>query len=144
MSSQNEVKKSRSFLFRLPHGCDLLQELNRLCSENGITLGRLEAIGAVQSAQIGFYDQTTRVYDFMTLGRPLEIVKLSGNVSLKDGKPFVHAHIALADRDGTMYGGHLAEGTIVFACECLLESFEGSHFKRQPDSQTGLSLWSKA
>lgn len=144
MNTSNEIKPSRSFLLRLPYDCDLLQELNRVCSENRVTLGRLEAIGAVRSAQIGFYDQINRSYEFTTIARPLEIVKLTGNISLKDGKPFVHAHIALADRDGSMYGGHLAEGTVVFACECLIQSFDGPPFERKADTQTGLSLWAEA
>ena len=116
--------------------------MTNLCKERGVDLGRIEAIGAVQKARIGFYNQDTRTYQFLDLDRSLEITNLVGNVSLKDGKPFVHAHVTLADEEGKSFGGHLAPGTVVFACEFVLEAFDGPAFNRGPDEETGLPLWS--
>ena len=126
---------------KLTFGGDLLEELNDVCIEHNVTLGRIEAIGAVQSARIGFYNQETKTYQFSSLGVPMEITHLSGNVSLKEGKPFVHAHVTLADEKGISYGGHLAPGTVVFACEFVLEVFDGPRFERGHDEETGLPLW---
>ena len=53
----------------------------------------------------------------------------------------VHAHLTLADEDGSAYGGHLMPGTEVFACEIILEAFEGPGFERRLDHETGLPLW---
>ena len=53
----------------------------------------------------------------------------------------VHAHITLADDKGQAFGGHLAPGTILFACECLIEKFDGPAFRRRNDENTGLALW---
>jgi len=64
-----------------------------------------------------------------------------GNVSLKDNSPFVHAHITLADKKANAYGGHLASGTVVFACEFMLEVFDGPVLQRDFDETTGLFLW---
>jgi hypothetical protein len=127
---------------KLSFGCDLLEELTKIATEHGIRLGRIEAIGAVQKVRIGFYNQNKRKYQFHLFSQPMEIVKLAGNISTKDGKPFVHAHITLADKAGKSCGGHLAEGTTVFACEFILETFEGPEFNRYLDEETGLSLWS--
>ncbi|MBP6915403.1 MAG: PPC domain-containing DNA-binding protein [Smithellaceae bacterium] len=127
---------------KLSYNGDLLEELTKVAVSHGVVLGRIEAIGAVQKARIGFYNQETREYRFLVFDQALEIVKLAGNISLKDGKPFVHAHITLADESGKSYGGHLAEGTIVFACEFILEVFDGPAFNRCPDKETGLTLWS--
>jgi len=73
----------------------------------------------------------------------MEITKLTGNVSLKDGQPMVHAHITLADEQGQAFGGHLAEGTRIFACEVIIEAYAGDIFERTWDETTGLSLWEK-
>ena len=127
---------------KLSCGCDLLQELTDVCVKGNVRLGRVEAIGAVRKARIGFYNQENRKYQFSSIDCPLEIAQLTGNVSLKDGKPFVHAHITLVDEKGKSYGGHLAPGTIVFACEFVIESFDGPGFERVPDAETGLPLWS--
>lgn len=126
---------------RLSRGCDLLEELTKVSTERGVNLGRIEAIGAVQKARIGFYNQESRLYQFNSFDHPLEIVKLIGNVSLKDGNPFVHAHITLSDESGKCYGGHLAPGTVVFACEFLLEALDGPAYNRCFDEETGLPLW---
>jgi predicted DNA-binding protein with PD1-like motif len=126
---------------KLSYGCDLLEELTAICQKENIRLGRIEALGAVQRAHLGFYDQHTREYQFLALSQPLEITKLIGNVSLKDGKPFVHAHVTLADEEGKAFGGHLAPGTVVFACEFIIEVFDGPVFERGLDEETGLPLW---
>jgi len=127
---------------KLSCGCDLLEELTNVATDRDVKLGRIEAIGAVQKARIGFYNQETRIYQFIALDHPLEITNLIGNISLKDGNPFVHAHITLSDESGKSYGGHLAPGTVIFACEFILEAFDGPAYNRCFDEETGLPLWS--
>ena len=140
-----EFKRVRSrdiVMGKLSCGCDLLEELTNISTERDVKLGRIEAIGAVQKARIGFYNQETRIYQFIALDHPLEITNLIGNISLKDGNPFVHAHITLSDESGKSYGGHLAPGTVIFACEFILEAFDGPAYNRCFDEETGLPLWS--
>jgi len=136
-----EVKGGRQFMGRLDHGADLLEALTDICREKGIGLGRLEVLGAVQKARMGFYNQQTRAYEFYTIDAPLEILKVVGNISLKDDQPMVHAHITLSDHEGNAFGGHLAPGTIVFASEYLIEELEGDPLERGFDEETGLPLW---
>ena len=142
MKHYNQVRAQEIFMGKLTLGCDLLEGLNNVCAERNVTLGRIEAIGAVQSAHIGFYNQESKTYQFSSLNVPMEITHLIGNVSLKEGKPFVHAHVTLADEQGMCHGGHLAPGTVVFACEFVLEVFDGPRFERDHDEETGLPLWS--
>jgi len=141
MTKAQSVKPAQRFMGRLEFGCDLLDELTGFCVRNNIQLGRIEALGAVQKARTGFYDQAARTYQFHSFDKPLEITSLAGNISLKDGKPFVHAHVTLSDENGHTFGGHLAQGTIVFACEFIIDAFDGPPFQRQLDAQTGLPLW---
>jgi predicted DNA-binding protein with PD1-like motif len=144
MAIVKRVKPVVLFMGKLSHGSDLLAELTDLCTQKDVHLGRIEALGAVQRARLGFYNQKTREYEYVILDRPLEITKLVGNVSIKDDKPMVHAHITLADDGGIAYGGHLASGTVVFACEFILQAFDGPVFERAYDSDTGLPLWKMA
>ena len=129
---------------RLEHDMDILEELTDICGEEKIQSARLEAIGAVKKAVIGYYQQSNREYQFKELKQSMEIVSLIGNVSLKEGEPMVHAHINLADDSGNCFGGHLAEGTIVFACEFMLHCLDGPALQRRFDKQTGLTLWGMA
>ena len=141
MAVMKKVTPREVFMGKLTYGADLLEELTEVCRRENVHLGRVEALGAVSRARLGFYDQHTREYQFFELDQPLEITKLVGNVSLKDGKPMVHAHVTLADEAGKAFGGHLAPGTVVFACEFILQAFEGPVFERGFDEQTGLPLW---
>ncbi|MEO5370429.1 MAG: DNA-binding protein [Magnetococcus sp. DMHC-1] len=136
-----EVKPDRIFMGKLTHDSDLLEKLNRICQEKNITSGWLEGLGAVKRARVGFYDQNTQEYRYVDLDAPLEITHLVGNISSRDGQPFVHAHITFADHKGAAYGGHLAPGTIVFAGEILIRSFASTEFSRALDPVTGLYLW---
>ncbi len=141
MAVMKKVTPRKVFMGKLSYGADLLEELTDVCRRENVHLGRVEALGAVQKVRLGFYNQQTREYQFFELDQPLEITKLVGNVSVKDGKPMVHAHVTLADEAGKAFGGHLAPGTIVFACEFILQAFEGPVFERGFDEQTGLPLW---
>ena len=136
-----ESRNGRVFVGRLPHGADVLGELTRIAAENDVSVGRVEVIGAVKRARVGYYDQEKKLYGFRDFDEPLEILAVAGNVSLKDGAPFVHAHITLSDEAGRAFGGHLAEGTVVFAAEFRLEELPGAALNRVPDETTGLALW---
>lgn len=141
MAVYNQIKADAILMGKLKHDADLLEELTEICKQNKIQLGRVEALGAVKKARIGFYDQQKKEYNFFEIDKPLEITNLIGNVSLKDGESIVHAHITLADAKGNAFGGHLAPGTIIFACEFIINSYEGPEYCRGLDQQTHLPLW---
>lgn len=141
MAHYRDVQCIRRVMGKCAHEADLLAELTRVCKDNGVHLGRVEAIGAVRKARVGYYHQDRREYEFHAFDGPMEITVLAGNVSMKDGEVMVHAHVTLSDSTGRAFGGHLAPGTIVFACEFVVEAFDGPEFRRALDEPTGLPLW---
>ena len=139
---QITVTPGRKIMGRLAKGEDLLAALENCTREHGITLGEVKAIGAVSQARVGYYNQTERQYYYLDLAQPLEILALTGNISLRDGKPMIHAHITLGNNEGQAFGGHLAEGTLVFACEFIIQEYQSATpLVRQMDEPTGLFLW---
>ena len=141
MADWENVSPGRAVMGRGGFGADLLEEITSLCRGEGITLGRVEAIGAVSKARVGFYNQSTRQYQFRELDGPMEITALVGNVSLRDGQVMVHAHVTLCDEQGRAFGGHLAPGTVIFACEFVVQELQGRPLVRDVDEQTHLPLW---
>jgi uncharacterized protein len=132
----------RSIIGQLAKGADLYNSITRIVQENSIKLGRVTAMGAVQKARVAYYDQKAMKYVDIDLDEPMEIVNLTGNVSVKDGRPFAHVHVVLSDAQGNARGGHLLPGgSPVFACEVIIEEFEGPELARSFDERTGLSLW---
>ncbi|MFW5992067.1 MAG: PPC domain-containing DNA-binding protein [Halanaerobiaceae bacterium] len=137
----NIYQQGRIFMGRLEKDEDLYQQITKIVRENEIETGIVKVIGAVQKANIGYYRQDEKEYIYQQFNQPLEIVSCIGNVSLLEENPMVHAHIALAAKDGTTYGGHLGEGTIVFAAEVYIQEVKGDKLRRKFDSETELTLW---
>ncbi|QTA92363.1 PPC domain-containing DNA-binding protein [Desulfonema magnum] len=136
-----EFSPGRRFIGCLPHNKDIITSLEDFCKENSIQMATFSLIGAVTSFTIGAYDQKQQVYVTFTEKAPLEIVTCTGNVSLKDGTPFIHAHIVLGDEQGKTFGGHLFSETLIFAGEIDLQEFTGKPLERVTDKTTGLMLW---
>ncbi|MCE5252952.1 MAG: DNA-binding protein [Actinomycetia bacterium] len=123
------------------YGSDLLKGLQSYVRTNGINLAWLSGVGAVSRANIRYYDQPQQKWIDLALDRNLEVAGMWGNVSLLNGEPIVHVHIVLADQEGRCYGGHLADGTVVFNLEIMLTTLTGPNVIRKMDPQTGLTLW---
>ena len=136
----HQGKFSRVIIDRFEKGEDVLECLNKLVGDNHISSGSFIGIGSVQRAEIGFFVGNGK-YSVVTCNGPLEVSSCVGNVASKEGTPFVHAHICLADRQGKAFGGHLMQGCIVDATfEVLVHEFEGLDLRRKLDSTTGLFL----
>ncbi len=133
----------RTLLVRLPFGEDLLSAIERVTSEEKVMPAIFSVIGAASTACFGYYEQSKRIYKPLLRDGKLEIIACTGNVSLKDGKPLVHAHILFGDEQGASFGGHLMSSTTVFAAELHLLELEGESPVREYDAPTGLYLWKK-
>lgn len=131
----------REFLGRLPHGRDIITAVTDFCARENIMTGTFSLIGAVSSATLGTYDQKQQVYVTFQREGHLEILSGLGNISLKEGRPFVHAHVVLAEEGGATFGGHLFSETICFAGEIYIRELSGTALERTYDDSTGLMLW---
>ncbi len=136
------VTESRRFIGRFSCHDDLLKSLTDFAGTSSISLGMFTVIGALKNIVLGYYDQKKRRYvTCFKLTKTLEIVSCVGNISLNEGKPFVHAHITVADHRAKTYGGHLMPGSRIFAAEYYIEELTGGTLARVDDRQTGLRLW---
>jgi uncharacterized protein len=135
------MKPGRQFLFRLPKDCDFYLELTAFCARENIRCGTLSVIGATSEATVGYYDQVKHEYFRKTFKEEMEILSCQGNVSLKEGKPFLHLHAVLGDVKLQCFGGHVFPGSKVFAAEAHIQELTGEPLERTPDSATGLALW---
>ena len=136
-----EAKAGRAFAGRLATGSDLVEEIERFCLEREITAAQVTVIGAVRRARYAYYEQGDHRYRELESESHHEIVGFVGNVSLRDDKPFLHAHATFADADGATVGGHLLRGIEVFAAEVMIRELGGVSLVRLPDEETGLALW---
>ena len=73
----------------------------------------------------------------------VEVVSLIGDVGLSNGKAVVHAHLVVADSDGTAKGGHLLQGWVWPTLEVFLTA-EPTALHKELDPETDLSLFDPA
>ncbi len=136
-----EASAGRAFVGRLATGSDLVDEIERHCAEQGITAAQVTVIGAVRRARYAYYEQGDHRYLELSSDTHHEVVGFTGNVSLRDDRPFLHAHATFADADGACVGGHLLRGTEVFVAEVMIRELAGVSLVRVADEETGLALW---
>ena len=130
-----------TYVGRLPHGMDMLEQITDLAVKADIRTGIITVIGAVSHVSFGYYDQAAHHYMQKDKKGQFEILSCTGNISIKDEKPMVHAHIMLSDETGMAFGGHLMSPTLIFAAEIVMHRLEGLDLVRTPDEKTGLCLW---
>jgi len=133
------AKSGNYFVIRLIKGEEIVEELVNFCSQRAVKSGYFWAIGAVDSAKIGFYDLNKKEFNFKKFNAPYEIASLVGNISQVDGKPFLHIHTVLSDENFTCIGGHLEEAVVGVTCEVYLVD-SGINIERKFDQEIGLKL----
>ena len=136
-----EAKAGRAFVGRLETGSDLVEAIERHCAEHGILAAQVTVVGAMRRARYAYYRQEAREYLELASDTHHEVVGFVGNVSERDGRPFLHAHATFADEDGATVGGHILHGCEVFAAEVMIRELGDVSLVRIHDEETGLALW---
>ncbi len=136
----SSYRTGRVFLCRVKHKSELVKAILEFAEEKRIKTAIFTVIGAVRDATIGYYDQDAREYQKIRFDKHMEIAHATGNLTRKDGKPFVHIHAVLSDSTGKAFAGHLIRAT-VFAAEIHIQEILGQSLEREYDQTTGLALW---
>jgi len=133
------VETTDEYVARLETGANWRAEIESLADAVDADAAWFTALGAVQDAELWFYDQDECEYEPIAFDEPLEVASCVGNVSLLDGDRFAHTHVVLSGPDGNAIAGHLNEAT-VWAGEVHLRVFEDP-LEREHDETTDLDLW---
>jgi len=139
---------SRVVVARLKPGSDLLQSLRDIAVKEGVKAGViLSGVGLLSEARLRNCKSLPEEFPitdlnrtYLSFHRPLEILSLSGNVTMAEGSPLVHAHATLSYVEGHeigVIGGHLIEGCIVFGfAEIILMELEDVKMEKNYDEET--------
>jgi len=119
------------FALRLKPDQDLRQSLKEFAIQENLQAGFvLSAIGSLRQAAIRFANQETSGI----LTDKFEIIALNGTLSIHG----LHLHIAIANQQGKVIGGHLNQGCLIYTtAEIVLGEVPDLVFRRALDKQTG-------
>ena len=116
----------------------IMETLTRFCKDNNIINPQLSGIGAIKDIELGAYDLEKQEYIKKLYPEIWELTSYQGNVLLKDGEPFIHAHINISDHSLIGKGGHLFEAQVAAVGEFILRKIN-TDGKREFDPNIGLA-----
>jgi len=119
-----ELGPHRSFQIILSKGDDVRAALLDFAAKNHITIAHFTAIGALDSAVIGWSDPArNNAFKIVKLDEEMEVTSLTGNITRgRTGAPNVHVHCAVALlRNGAVYAGHLLTGRVSITMQLYLD-----------------------
>lgn len=137
-----EYRKSpQGYVVRLDPGEEIVERLTELVDREGIQLGSVSALGAANDVTIGIFSTGEKKYSSRRYQGDFEISALVGNVSRKDGAPYLHLHITIGDPvTGQVHAGHLSSAVISATLELFLQVWDGQVGRRFSED-VGLNLF---
>ena len=129
-----------TYVVRLDVGDEIMLSLADLCRKEKIKAASVQGIGATDNVTVGYYSTAEKRYFNKTFNQQFEIISLNGNISEKDGEPYLHLHIALSDENYLFYGGHLNNAVISITAEIFVTKLDGS-INRRVNTKTNLNIF---
>lgn len=116
---------------RLNPDQDLKKQIQYFCEQNQINAGCIvSAIGSLKKCKLRLANSS----NFFESSAYFEMISLSGTLSVNG----CHLHMAVADQNGHVMGGHLVDENIIYTtCEVVILKLEDQVFHRVHDPVTG-------
>jgi uncharacterized protein len=131
---------ARTFALIFAKHDEVMAGLTEFAETNHLAASHFTAIGAFQSALLGWFDSEKNAFREVPITNQVEVASFSGDIGLINGKPAVHAHAVVALPDGTTRGGHVITATVWPTLELFLTD-EPATLVKEEDPETGLYLF---
>ena len=133
------LEKNR-VLLSLEKGDDIFDSLYTVIDEENIKFGWINGIGAIENIMLGSYSLEKKDYIKKEFKGQFELTSLLGNITTKNGEPFIHIHVNVSNEECNAYGGHLFSGTITATGEMII-FLSDYRVNRKESTNIGLYLW---
>jgi predicted DNA-binding protein with PD1-like motif len=104
-----------------------------------VTSAHFTAIGAVNGATLGWFDPQRKMYKKISVEGQHEVIGMSGDIALYQGKPVVHTHMVLGSPDGTTRAGHVLAANVSPTLEVMV-TVDPITMQKRFDPVTDLTL----
>jgi predicted DNA-binding protein with PD1-like motif len=135
-----ETAGQRIFVVVLDPGEEAVASLTAFAGRKGLTGASLTAIGAFESATVGWFDFGSKSYRKIPVDEQCEVLSAIGDLAVDDsGRPSLHLHAVLGLSDGSTRGGHLLEGIVQPTLEITVTEAP-VHLRRKKRPELGIAL----
>ncbi len=133
-------KVGEKIFVSLQSGDLINKSLTEISVKENISNAWINGIGAIDSVEVGYMDVVNKKYQKRNFNDNYELISLIGNITIKDGVPFVHTHITFSDTEYKVFGGHLFDAKITATGEIIL-TVADSKIDRQFNENVGIHTW---
>jgi predicted DNA-binding protein with PD1-like motif len=130
----------RTLVLILDQGEEASAAVTAFADAKAITAASVAAIGAFESAKVGWFDPAAKRYIPISVDEQYEVLSLLGDIAQgDDGKASLHLHAVLGLRDGSVRGGHLLGGNVRPVLEVTMVE-AASKLRRKKRADLGIAL----
>ena len=129
---------------RVDKGEEIITELIRVCRKEDIRSAVFTGIGGCSHAELQTFIHEKGTFETETTDGMLELVGITGNITMDNGELFHHTHAIFSYKDGTEHkiaAGHMRAATVLYTAEIELRPVTGGEIQRKYDPETGTGFW---
>ncbi len=135
----NPGEKTQQYAVIFYQGDEAFSGLLEFAQKYHVTSAHFTAIGAVDGATLGWFDPQRKMYKKIPINGQHEVIGMSGDIALYQGKPVVHTHMLVGDSDGTTQGGHVLAAYVSPTLEVMV-TVDPVTMQKRFDPDTDLTL----
>ena len=126
-------------IYALKAGAKIPDDILAIAKKGKIATARVEAIGGVQELKLAYFNHETKRYEEHEFREFLEVAGILGNLTLKDGKPFLHVHGTFGRKDLSTLAGHVVSARVFPLLEVVVTPTKNRALRRF-DEDLGLNV----
>jgi predicted DNA-binding protein with PD1-like motif len=135
----NPGEPTKQYAVIFYEGDEAFSGLLEFAEQYHVTSAHFTAIGALNGATLGWFDPQRKMYKKIPINGQHEVIGMSGDIALYQGKPVVHTHMVVGNPDGTTQGGHVLAAYVSPTLEVMVTEDPVTMQKRF-DPATDLTL----
>ena len=135
----NPGEQTKQYAVIFYEGDEAFSGLLKFAQQYHITSAHFTAIGAVNGATLGWFDPQRKMYKKIPVNGQHEVIGMSGDIALYQGKPVVHTHMLVGTSDGTTLGGHVLAANVSPTLEVMV-TVDPITMQKRFDPDTDLTL----
>src|SRR6266566_7389448 len=135
----NDGKTTKQYAVIFYQGDEAFSGLLEFAQKYHVTSAHFTAIGALNGATLGWFDPQRKMYKKIPVSGQHEVIGMSGDIALYQGKPVVHTHMLVGASDGTTVGGHVLAAYVSPTLEVMV-TVDPVTMQKRFDPDTDLTL----
>jgi predicted DNA-binding protein with PD1-like motif len=116
----NPGERTKQYAVIFYEGDEAFSGLLEFAEEYHVTSAHFTAIGPINGATLGYFDPERKMYKKIPINGQHEVIGMSGDIALYEGKPVVHTHMVVGNPDGTTLGGHVLAAYVSLTLEVMV------------------------